>query len=153
MKRIVKKHKIRKIRRSSDGSLIKYKKPYEHLVAADFDKDGIPYCSTRIPKGQYGLMNDLYLDDFGKIRKRKKNSPRLTVFVKTKEISISISENPEILRGGSKALSRLPEAELKNIMEFIKENRMILTKYWEMCLCTSHLLNYLEKKYTGRKLP
>ena len=89
-------------------------------------------------KDRSKLPVNLWLDTACSVRTIKHKNPRVKIQNNKSEylryrkdlISISISDNPEVLLKNYKTKLKISEKELKIMLKFISENYIILLKHW-----------------------
>ena len=96
---------------------------------------------SNISKEDTGLPYDIWIDDSGKDRKVRYNSPRLKVDLGNgKSVSIKIDERPVVL-AGDKTFRKS-----KEVLDWVSDNSDILLKHWNKEMSTSELISALIKE-------
>ena len=86
-----------------------------------------------------GTLLPIWIDEVGKERKGKHNTPRLRVHYEGKYIPVSIEADPKILAGS------LPDKYFSALSAWISLNLDILMKHWNREITTMELFRSVKK--------
>lgn len=104
---------------------------------------------SNLRKNQTGLPVNIWVDDIGVERKSKHNQPRIKFQndnadrMHEETISMSISENPEILQKNQKI--NISNEDVNKIKKFVKLNKNVLIEYWNQNIELLELFKRIKK--------